>query len=121
MKPVRAGALRNSVQFQSISGSAPDAAGQPSQTWTTYYPASGAPAVWASIDVLRGKMIYNTDDFVSESSYMMEIRFPPAGVEISAQDRAVLGGDTYVIDSVMDVEKRKRKLQILCHVLNEAD
>ena len=67
-------------------------------------------------------MMYQTDEFVSESTYSIEIRYPGPGVQISAMDRAVdQDGVIYVVDAPVNTERRNRKIEILCHVLNESD
>jgi SPP1 family predicted phage head-tail adaptor len=113
MQPVQSGKMRNRVQFQRRSTTR-DAANQPIDTWTTYYTA------WASIEVLRSQMNYQTADFISESTYKMELRYPGAAMQVGPADRAVCG-DTYVIDAVVNTERRNRKLEILCHILNEVN
>lgn len=115
MQPIRAGEYRHRVSFQSCS-TTPDSFGQQTQTWTTYATAR------AKIAEFNAKMIYQTDDFVSESTYKMELRYLGAGVTISALDRAVdEDGVIYVIDAPLDSERRHRKLVVLCHVIDEAD
>lgn len=106
--------MRHRVQFQSCSTTRDPLGGQ-SQTWTTYY------TCWAEIDAHNGQMLYQTDEFISQSTYVIGIRYPQ-GVSISAQDRC-LGpdGEIYVVDAPIDIERRHRKLQVFCHILNEAN
>jgi SPP1 family predicted phage head-tail adaptor len=116
MKPIQAGQLRHRVQFQQAAAT-PDAFGQPSTAWSTYY------TCWADIEILSSQMLNETAEFVSKATYVVCIRWAGAAVQISAADRivALADGTVYVIDTVTDIERRRRKLQILCHVLNEAD
>jgi SPP1 family predicted phage head-tail adaptor len=109
------GEFRHQAKFQSPSGSS-DNFGQQSQTWATYY------SPWAKVEVLKGQMLYETEEFIEQSTYMVTIHYPAtSGIEISALDRILCNGLTFVIDSVMNVEQINRELRILCHVIDESD
>jgi SPP1 family predicted phage head-tail adaptor len=107
------GEMIHKVQFQSRSTTR-DGFGQQLDTWTTYY------SPWAKVGELRGQMLYQTAEFISQSTYKINLLYPFSAA-IGVNDRAICNGQTFVIDAVLNLEMRNRELQILCHVLNEAD
>lgn len=112
LKPLQSGNLRHRIQLQRKS-TAQDSFGQPVESWTTYL------TCWASVDVLHSAMLYQTAQFVAQSTYRIEIRYPH-GTTIQPQDRIVCGADTYTIQAVTNPEQRNISLVLLCYVLNEA-
>ncbi|MGA7830670.1 MAG: phage head closure protein [Terracidiphilus sp.] len=105
------GRLNKRLEFQSLGGT-PNAGGELT-TWTTY------ATLWGSIDVLRGQLLYNTGEFIEQSTYNLVIRFNPT-VNISVADRIVCEGTTFIIEAILDKDFRHRELQLLCYVLNES-
>ena len=104
------GKLNKRLHFQQLGGT-PNAGGELT-TWVTY------ATLWGSIDALRGQLLYNTGEFIEQSTYNIVIRYNPA-VTISVADRIVCEGTTFIIEAILDKDFKHRELQLLCYVLNE--
>jgi head-tail adaptor len=65
-------------------------------------------------------MLYQTAEFISQSTYRIVIRYP-WGQTIAPNDRIVWESMTFTIDAVINPEMRNRELQILGHVVDEAN
>jgi SPP1 family predicted phage head-tail adaptor len=111
-KPLQSGNLRHRIQLQRKS-TAQDSFGQPVEQWNTYL------SCWASIDVLRSAMLYQTAQFIAQSTYRIEIRYPH-GFSVQPQDRIVCGNDVYTIETVTNPEQRNISLILLAYIVSEA-
>lgn len=106
------GALRHRITFQqksAVVNSVGEATG-----WTNYY------TCWASIDVLKSQMYYQTAEFIAQSTYEIVIRYS-SSVVIDPSLRIVNGNDTYQIQTVTNTQQRNRELKILAVLINEAN
>lgn len=108
------GAMRKRLHFQSPTNGQ-DTSGAPTTSWATYY------TCWGSIEVLRSAMQYDPAQFVAETFYTVVIRYPGASISISPQDKIVCGSEAYQIQTVMDIQKLHRQVQLLVYQLNQAE
>lgn len=108
---MNAGQLRHRVSFLKKSLTV-NSVGE-STGWTPVY------SCWASIEILKAKMYYQTAAFIAESTYQIVIRYPRS-VSLNVSDHMVFNGTTFEVDAVTNVEMRSIELNILAHVINEA-
>lgn len=100
----KSGILNRRVQLQSVSR-VPDTNGIRSDAWTTY------ATVWAGIKYGGGREKQAGKSIVDVSSVTVEIRYR-TGVKIS--DRILYGSQTFLINSIEDVDAAHARLVILC-------
>ena len=105
MKPMIAGALRHKVQLVSRNA-AQDTFGQP-----TGYAVYATP--WASIDSTQGTEVYRAQQYTSDVSHVVTIRWTPNWTPKS-KDRVIFGSRTFDIRAVLNVEERNRYWQLQC-------
>jgi SPP1 family predicted phage head-tail adaptor len=110
MKPTPAGKLRHRITIQTKTD-ARNTVGEQT-TWADVL------TCWASLDVLTAKLIYSTDDFISDTTYLVVIRYPGSSISINVNDHIICKGTTFEIQAVNDPELRHIELHILCHVIN---
>lgn len=108
------GDYRKRLTFQSNAGTQ-DSSGQPTNTWTTYY------TCWGAIGIHHGAMVYDPGQFASQSFYLISCRYPGSSVVINPQDIITCEGETYLIQVVMDIEKKHRELQILAYSIDQPE
>jgi SPP1 family predicted phage head-tail adaptor len=106
-----AGKLNKRLHFQCLGGT-PNSGGELT-TWVDY------AVLWGSVDIQHSALLYNTGEFISQAVYNLTVRYNPA-VSISAADRIVCDGATFVIQAILDKNFQHRELQILCWVVNTA-
>ena len=105
MKPVIAGKLRHKVQLLARNA-AQDTFGQ-----STGYTAYATP--WAAIDATQGMEVYRAQQYTSEVSHVVTIRFSPNWTPKS-KDRVQFGSRTFNIRVVLNVEERNRYWMLQC-------
>lgn len=112
------GKLNRRVQVQQQT-TAQDSFGQPEQTWTT------VATVWASIDIQRGALLYETQEFISQVVYRITLRYSPSlklepSMRLVYVDAAANITHTYEIQAVWDDDAAHRQISVLAHELNGA-
>lgn len=70
-----------------------------------------ASGVWAAISELQGREMYKAQQFVSEVTHKINIRWRPGVV---AKMTVVFRGRTFQIQAVLNPEMRNRELDLLC-------
>lgn len=101
--PLLAGALDRRIVIQRNTA-AQDTAGEPVESWATL------STVWAQIEPLRGVERWQAEQVNAELELKVRIRYL-AGV--TPKDRFTLGGETYEIESVMEIG-RQEGMELLC-------
>ena len=115
---MQAGQLNRRVQVQQQS-TTQDAFGQPQQTWAT------VATVWASIDIQRGALLYETSEFISQVVYRITMRYSPSlvlkpNMRLVYVDTASNVTHTYEIQPVWDDNAAHRQISVLAHEINGA-
>ncbi len=100
---MRAGELRHRITIQQATET-PSTSGAITQTWST------VATVWAAIEALSGREAFAAQQVNAQVSSRIRIRYR-AG--ITPKMRIVFGARTFNIESVMDMESRRRELQLL--------
>jgi head-tail adaptor len=109
---IAAGDLRHAITIQAANPAQRDAAGQPiSADWTTVL------STRAKIDSTTGsayKEAVQDGQLVSQSTWLVTMRYPMPSIVIEPGQRVIFGSDTFLIQSVVDVLKRGRVLRLYC-------
>ncbi len=105
-----AGALRNAITIQAPT-STRDAAGQPVSTWNSVLTTRAA---MMSTTGQSYKEVATGSTLVSQSTWLVTIRWPGASTLIEPGQRVQHGNDTYLIQAVDNVLQRNRVLQLYC-------
>lgn len=109
------GTLRHSVQIQAPS-STRDVVGQPVATWTEVWDTR------AAIDNTNSRTFkdsFSSNALASQSTEMLSIRWPGATIDILPGMRVIFGDITYLIQAVDNVQRRNRRLNLACIVVDE--
>jgi len=101
---MRAGDLRHRVTIQQAVESQNDF-GEVITTWQNY------KTVWAAIKPLTGREYFASQQVNAEVSVQIQMRYIPG---ITPKMRIVEGSKVYEIEAVMDVEGKRKELQLLC-------
>ena len=109
-----AGSLRNKVVILSPTSTVDDY-GQPSSTWATVLTTR------ASIRGLAQKELAENGNLIGQTGYLITIRYPGSGFNITSGQRVTSDTQAYLIQSVEDVLNRHRVLKLLCVVIDEAE
>ncbi len=107
---ISAGRLRRQVQLQRAAET-PDGAGGREVTWSTF------ATVWGEMRPLSGKDRLQAEQLQSTIANRLVIRFQgsPSNPEmpfVSARDRVLYKGVAYNIRAVVDIEERRRFLEL---------
>mgnify|MGYP001576579649 FL=1 len=103
------GRLNKRVTLQSAT-TARDGHGQPIETW------SNVEVVWAAIEPIRGREYFAAQQFATEVTHRIRIRYRTAS---SAKWRVIYGSRTFRVESVIDPLERHETLELMCvEVLN---
>ncbi|HET9087143.1 MAG TPA: phage head closure protein [Acidobacteriaceae bacterium] len=109
------GRLDRRIQIQSQS-TVQDTFGQRVNTWTTFY------TCWASLDIVKAQLLYNTGDFVDKATQYITIRYTSSQT-FSIGDRIIYSEPTtgivhtYEIQSVLNPEQANVYIQFLAYEL----
>lgn len=79
-------------------------------TWNTY------ATVWAKIAPLSGRQAWAAQQFVSEVSHTITIRYRQ---DVQARHRIQFGGRNFEIKAVLNPEERNIRLDLLCEEIND--
>lgn len=104
---MRSGKYRHYVAFQSRS-TAQDAAGQQSQTWTTFAYRQ------ASIEAVTGREFFLQSGERSEIDVKIMLRYDAEIAALRPFDRVAHGNNTYDIEAVLPPMKRGGDLELRC-------
>lgn len=104
---MQAGRLNKRIVIsQLVTGSpAYDDFGQPNTTWEI------VDTVWASIEPLVGREFWAQQQVQSEITVKIKMRYRD---DISTGMKAVYGGKTYRIKSIIDPQEYHKELQLMC-------
>ena len=101
---MKAGQLDQRVTVERYT-STEDELGQPIEAWAPLF------TCWAAVEPLTGREYLAAQAAVSEVTARIRMRFRPW---MTAQDRVVHTGTTYVIESLIDVRSDHRELVLMC-------
>lgn len=101
---MRAGELRHRVTIQQPVESR-NSFGEVTVTW------QDVATVWAAIEPLRGREFWEARQTVAEMDVRIRIRYRSG---ITPKMRVVWGSKVYDIESVIDVESRRKELHLMC-------
>lgn len=101
---MRPGKLRHRITLQQVTRT-PDGIGGYTETWTD------VATVWAAVEPLRGRELFDAEQVQSEITHRVRIRYR-SGVDSSMRVR--FGARLFRIQSVIDVDERHREIQLMC-------
>ncbi len=107
---LRAGELRHQIQIQAPS-STRDASGQVVSTWTALLTTRAA---MLNTTGQSYKEAYAENALVSQSTWVIKIRWPGTGCTVEPGQRVQYGSDLYLIQAVDNVLQRNRVLNLYC-------
>ena len=103
-----AGKLRHRVIVERFTESQDATTGEPAETW------SPAGAVWALVEPLAGQELFEAKRIQPEVTHRVTIRY---GSDVTTRDRLVWDGRTFGILSALNIEERRREVQLSCKEL----
>ena len=103
---VRAGALRRKVTIQEETSSSSDSYGHPVNTWTNL---ATVPTVWAEIEPIQGRELIEGQALLGTDPRRVRIRFR---TDLTREMRVLIDDNPYTIESIIDVEDRRKKLEL---------
>lgn len=103
---MRAGDLRHRVVIQNYSV-AQDDYGAPVKTWSNEF------TVWGAVEPLSGREYLDAREMQAEVTTRIRVRYR-GDVTYSTDKRATWDGHTYDIESVIEVEGRRREIHLMC-------
>lgn len=95
------------VTFQR-QGSGQSSTGQPNGTFTAVM------TTWASVEPISGREYFNASGERAEVTHKIEVQACSELADLKPKDRAVFGSRVFNIKSVINIEERGRKLQLMC-------
>ncbi|MGB9780623.1 phage head closure protein [Caldanaerobacter sp.] len=98
------GELRHRITIQQPVESS-NTFGEVEKTW------QDVATVWASIEPLRGREYFNSQQINAEVTTQIRIRYRPG---IKPKMRVVYGERIFDIQSVIDVEERHKEIHLMC-------
>lgn len=108
---MRIGLLRHRVEIgRYVEGQDPNT-GDPTRTW------QAVATVWASVEGLAGQTFFQAQQTVERSDHRVTIRYRQ-GVEPAMRIRHA--GRELEIQSVLDVDGRRRWLTLICRLVRPA-
>lgn len=107
---MRAGDLRHQISLQALTDGleAPLPSGAPDQYWDDIATLTN---IRASIEPLSGRELYAAQQFNSEVTHSVHIRYR-AGITDAMRVR--FGTRLFTIHNVLNIEERNRDIQLLC-------
>lgn len=103
---VRAGSLRKRAKIQQIA-TAQNTFGEAEEAWTD------VANVWVEENPLEGKEYFAAKQINAELTTKIRMRYRP-DILIKPEMRILLEGRTLEINSVVDIDGRKKVLELLC-------
>lgn len=101
---MNAGKLRHRITIQD-KVTVPDGYGGMTSTW------QDVATVWASVEPLKGKELYEAHQMKAELTHRVRIRYVEG---IKPQMRIVFRGRELAIEAIIDPEERHESLELLC-------
>jgi len=101
---VKIGKLRHRITIQD-KVTVPDGYGGMTSTW------QDVATVWASVEPLKGKELYEAHQMKAELTHRVRIRYVEG---IKPQMRIVFRGRELAIEAIIDAEERHQSLELLC-------
>lgn len=98
------GAMRHRITIQQLVESS-NTFGEVEKTW------QDVATLWASIEPLRGREYFDSQQINAEVTTRIRIRYRPG---IKPKMRAVYGERIFDIQSVIDVEERHKEIHLMC-------
>jgi SPP1 family predicted phage head-tail adaptor len=110
-----AGELRHQALIQAPS-ILRDSMGQPTTSWTPVF------ATRAKVESTTERQVYQNQQFTSEVTHIVTMRWPGTAVRIAPGMQVVIDGThTYKIQAPNNVLQRNRVLKLMCLELNGAE
>lgn len=107
---MQAGRLRQRVRIQEPVD-AQNGLGEMIRAWST------VATVWAAVEPLRGREFFDAEQVQAEISHRVRLRYRPG---VDATMRVLFGSRVFQIQSVIDVDERRRELQLMCREMPDA-
>ncbi len=107
---MNAGRLRHRIRIQTPTA-ARNGYGEQIITWTTL------ATVWAAVEPLRGRELYDAEQVQAEISHRVRIRPYPG---VTPQMRVLFDSRVLMIETVINVEERGRDMQLMCREMPDA-
>ena len=112
-KPSLAGRLRHRITIQ-VSTYAAGSTGEQEQSWELHL------SVRAAIEPLIGKEYFQAMQEQSDKMVKFRVRYSAALASVNPRDhRIVWGGETYDIESVVNIFERNKEMLIMTKLHNE--
>lgn len=103
---MQAGHLRHRVVIEEQSVARADDGGEV-VSWESL------ATVWAAVEPLAGREFFSAEQFQSELSHRVRLRYR-ADVSFTPKMRVAWDGRTFDVESVLDVGGRRRELHLMC-------
>lgn len=107
---MQAGRLRKRVRIQTPVD-AQNGLGEMIRAWST------VATVWAAVEPLRGREMFDAAQVQAEISHRVQLRYRPG---VNTTMRILFGSRVLQIQSVIDVDERRRELQLMCREMPDA-
>ena len=98
------GKLRHRIGIQTSSDTQ-NAYGEIEKAWTT------AKTVWASVEPLTGRELFQAQQVVATASHRVRIRYDSTVTETS---RVLFGSRIFDINAIMNRDERNAEIELLC-------
>lgn len=85
--------------------------GEAVKTWST------VTTVWASVEPLRGRELFDAEQVQSEISHRVRVRYSGS---VTPQNRLLFGSRVLEIQAVINVNERNREMQLMCKEMPDA-
>ena len=101
---MRAGTLRHRIRLQSLIETRDDTGG-------VVYVAETYATVWGSVGTPSAREFQQSDSTAADATHDVSIRYR---ADVLPKHRCLVNGKTFEIQSVVEVEGRRRELHLLC-------
>jgi len=102
---MRAGALRHRLTIQETIE------GKDDRNTVTVTGWQDIATVWAAVEPLRGREYFQMQNTQSELTVRVRIRYLPG---VAGAMRVIYGDRIFNIQSVIDVDERRREMELMC-------
>lgn len=110
-----AGELRHQAVIQAPSAQR-DSMGQPTTSWNAVLTTR------AKVEATTERQLYQNQQFTSQVTHIVSLRWPGAAVSIAPGMRVVINGaHTYQVQACDNLFERNRVLRLMCLELNGAE
>lgn len=99
------GRYRHRIEIQRSTWSQDPVTGEMTYSWET------EAIVWAAVEPLQGREFFAAASIQSETTTRIRMRYRPG---IDTAMRILFDGSIYNITSIIEPQKRRRELQLMC-------